>query len=70
MREMSNYAKARGVVYSAYARAEEIYRKVNAEEGPDVARQKFNDYLRWFLMVPDLLEMVGEMEQEAVAVGQ
>ena len=49
------------MTYSVYARAQELYRKVNDEEGPEAAKRKFDDYLRWSFMIPDLLQIATEM---------
>ena len=61
LQELSNYSKSRGVIYSVYARAQELYRKVNAEAGPEAAKRQFDEYLRWSFMIPDLMQIATEM---------
>ena len=74
LQELSNYAKARGVLYSVYARASELYRKVNLEEGPEAARDKMNDYLRWAFMLDEqeamIQTMVDALQQRATPTPQ
>ena len=64
LRQLGNYSRAKGVLYSAYARAAEIYRKVHETEGSAVASEKFNEYLMWFFMVPETLGAVPEQAQQ------
>ena len=64
LQQLPNYARTKSVLYSAYARYQHIYRKVEAEEGPEAATQKAADYWAWFFMTGEA--EAGESQLQAV----
>ena len=66
--QLQNYQKAQGVIRSAQARYNYLYRKVEQEEGPEIAQQKADAYWREFFML-DEIEAAAQ-PQPALAAAQ
>ena len=65
LRQLENYARSKGVIASASARAFRIFQRVSEEEGPEAAIQKQTAYLRWFYMMDEVEARMEELNSAA-----